>query len=319
ETEFLRAAGGSAACCLLYSNHFVYPQQLLWSPWGYGLSLPGYDDEMSFALGWNLLLLIGLAGCGVAGRAGLSRRADWRFFAASAAVLCALMLPGALWLWDTLPLLEYVEFPWRILSSVTVCLALLVGSLGLLLRHSRRPRAWLGAALALVMLPMVPHLEPQRTYQLEPLDWTPEAIARRGIAVTTRREYEPRGVEQATPWREDLLRPVAGSAEILIGERTPISWVATVRAPAEVELEVSTAFFPGWQVTADGERIEVQTAAGSGLMRFELPAGEHRVRGRFVRTRVRWLGEGSSLLAVLCCGLLLWGPRRGGRSGGLKR
>ena len=40
-----------------YSNHFVYLHQLFYSPWGYGLSVPGPDDGMSFALGWSHLLL----------------------------------------------------------------------------------------------------------------------------------------------------------------------------------------------------------------------------------------------------------------------
>jgi hypothetical protein len=41
----------------LFSNHFVYLHQLFYSPWGYGFSLPGPVDGMSFALGWGHLLL----------------------------------------------------------------------------------------------------------------------------------------------------------------------------------------------------------------------------------------------------------------------
>src|SRR5262249_39671525 len=36
-----------------YSNHFVYLHQLIDSPWGYGLSVPGDQDGMSFSLGWG--------------------------------------------------------------------------------------------------------------------------------------------------------------------------------------------------------------------------------------------------------------------------
>jgi hypothetical protein len=44
-----------------YSDHFVYLHQLFYSPWGYGLSVRGPDDGMSFALGWSQLLLAALA------------------------------------------------------------------------------------------------------------------------------------------------------------------------------------------------------------------------------------------------------------------
>ena len=42
---------------LNYSNHFVYLHQLLYSPWGYGISVAGDQDGMSFAVGWSHLLL----------------------------------------------------------------------------------------------------------------------------------------------------------------------------------------------------------------------------------------------------------------------
>src|SRR5207248_9028952 len=36
---------------LRYVNHFVWPHQLVVSPWGYGISAPGPHDGMSLALG----------------------------------------------------------------------------------------------------------------------------------------------------------------------------------------------------------------------------------------------------------------------------
>ncbi len=296
---------------LLYSNHFVYPQQLVWSAWGYGLSLPGYDDEMSFSLGWNILLLIGLAWFWARRWPGFQARAEMRYFAMISLGLCALMLPGAVWLWDTLPLLEYVEFPWRLLSPVTVCLALLVAPLGLVLTRARNSRWWLAGAITVLILPSLSFLKPERYLNLELEDWTPNAIAQRGIAVTTRREYEPMWVEETQVWSSERIREIDGTAEILLGERTPVSWSATIRTAADTELEVATSFFPGWELTRDGEPLPVQIAEGSGLIRFQLPAGEHQVRGRFVRTRVRWIGEGLSLLsAMLCVAIVVRGRRR---------
>jgi hypothetical protein len=44
-----------------WRQHAVDPGQLLWSPWGYGVSGPGASDGMSFALG-PAQLFLGLAG-----------------------------------------------------------------------------------------------------------------------------------------------------------------------------------------------------------------------------------------------------------------
>ena len=44
-----------------YTNHFVALHQFFDSPWGYGLSVLGDQDGMSFALGWSHLLIIALA------------------------------------------------------------------------------------------------------------------------------------------------------------------------------------------------------------------------------------------------------------------
>ena len=114
-----------------YSNHFVYLHQLFYSPWGYGLSVPGPDDGMSFALGWSHLLLALLAWIWLS-RTG-SLRADkrlLRFFAVAAAILCALMLQDALWFWQQIPMLQNVQLPWRLLGPVAVCLSFLVAPLG---------------------------------------------------------------------------------------------------------------------------------------------------------------------------------------------
>ena len=102
-----------------YSNHFVYLHQLFYSPWGYGLSVPGPDDGMSFALGWSHLLLALLAYVWLSRAPSLKAdRRLLRFFAAAAAILCVLMLEHVLWFWEQMPILQNVQLPWRLLGPV---------------------------------------------------------------------------------------------------------------------------------------------------------------------------------------------------------
>ena len=93
-----------------YSNHFVYLQQLFYSPWGYGLSVPGPGDGMSFALGWSQLLLVLVVFIWIFRNARsqvkvVDVRLLW-FFSVATAIFCALMLQDAQWFWEQLPILQ---------------------------------------------------------------------------------------------------------------------------------------------------------------------------------------------------------------------
>ena len=112
-----------------YQRHFVFPSQFLDTFWGYGYSddPTGPNDGMSFQLG---VIGVGLALTAVA--AGLRRRAPQRsttafFLAALLAILFA-MTPFARPLWDAVGLLAVLQFPWRLLSIASFCLALLSGA-----------------------------------------------------------------------------------------------------------------------------------------------------------------------------------------------
>ena len=74
-----------------------------------------------------------------------------------------LMLQDAIWLWDRLPLLQYVEFPWRLLGPAAVCVALMVAALGPFLASLERWRtAAFTAALALLIVPNLAHNQPKQ-------------------------------------------------------------------------------------------------------------------------------------------------------------
>jgi hypothetical protein len=75
-----------------YANHFVYLRQLIYSAWGYGYSVPGPDDGMPFAVGWNHVLAAGAAWLWVEWR----MQSRWirllRFLVVASSVFCVLML-----------------------------------------------------------------------------------------------------------------------------------------------------------------------------------------------------------------------------------
>ena len=114
-----------------YARHFVYPSQLWSTFWGFGYSVPGPDDGMSFQLGlpqWIAAVIGGAAALGAAHLSLRTRRAEAIFLLIVCAGAIFAMTPAARPLWDAFPLAASVQFPWRLLTLTTIAAALLAGA-----------------------------------------------------------------------------------------------------------------------------------------------------------------------------------------------
>lgn len=291
---------------LQYAAHFVYPGQLLSTFWGYGLSGPGPNDGMSFSIGWSHALLAAAACLWAWQRPMLKSRTALYFFAAAGAAICFLTLEEAKWIWDTLPLIAYVEFPWRLLGPAAVCLAMAAAALGPALETLGRWRPMaVAATLALLIVPNLPHLAPPRVVDVDPAFWTPQRIASRGFESTTAGETTPRWMQTPPPYDPRPAAWTEGDAAVRQAERGPLAWSGIVSVHAAGRVRLPYAYFPGWSAKVDGEPAEVTPASGTGLVEVALSAGEHRVEARFGRSTARLLGEGMSAAAVGALALLL--------------
>jgi hypothetical protein len=119
-----------------YRNHFVHLGQYFSPFWGYGYSddPAGANDGMGFQLGAVSLALV-LASLTVLRRAPRSLRAIMRMLALTAALLLFVMTPWSRALWDAVPTLAVIQFPWRLLVAASFVLAAQGGLLLGLLSH----------------------------------------------------------------------------------------------------------------------------------------------------------------------------------------
>jgi hypothetical protein len=283
-----------------YSNHFVYLHQLFYSPWGYGLSVAGPDDGMSFALGWSHLLLVAVVWIWMTRNPNPVDRRLLRFFGAAAVVLSILMLQDALWFWEQVPLLQNVQLPWRLLGPVAICLAMPIAALGPLLWAMPRQRAvWMAAAMALLIVPNLSHLHSKQLVDVDLSFWTPQQLSLRGFETTTMAEVTPRwmaGLPAYTPVATTVL---SGDAEFRRPGRTPFSWSSPVSSKVASTIEMQTAWFPGWEVNVDGLRVPAGPGTPSGLITFQVPPGEHVVDVGYGRTPAEKTAAGVSMAALI--------------------
>ncbi|HEY0140916.1 MAG TPA: YfhO family protein [Thermoanaerobaculia bacterium] len=286
---------------LRYSNHYVAPAQFFSSAWGYGPSVPGDQDGMPFSLGWPHLAVAALAAVAVA-RAGAQQWKEWiAFFGVATFVLCFLMTERSHQLWDAIPQLQYVAFPWRLLAPACFCLALLTAAIVLALPRldARWQRLAYAAIIAVLVLTALPHATPPSYLSYDPQLWTPRQLAARGAVAGTFETFEPRSVTERPTYNGGAITVERGTCTPAVQSRRPTSLTATVHATTDCTLELPIASFPGWQISIGGSDWPLDPPAATGRMRVTVSPGNHRLEAEFVRTPIRWAADITSVAALL--------------------
>ncbi|MFQ5701906.1 MAG: 6-pyruvoyl-tetrahydropterin synthase-related protein [Acidobacteriota bacterium] len=317
-----------------YDKHFVYPRQLIWSPWGFGLSLPGLQDKMSFRLG--LLQIAGtvLAASAFSKMRRLSpsgaRHGFFYLWVTAAAIF--MTLPASGLLWAALPPLKFVQFPWRFLTLATFSMAFLCGAAFAVWgppRPSRdnaasQPRRW-RAALALCALFCLAAglggtLGVHRRLPVDRVDYEERPyndLVARGVdapaptfdaafvrAHTLRWfDHLPAGVSYTGLTRRDAAR---AKAEVVRG-RARISrfrqrsWMIGFRVEADgpALVRINTYRFPGWTIRVDGRPTAIlQPRRHQPVLFLDVAQGDHQVLAVFTDTPPRRFGDGLTLAGL---------------------
>ena len=299
-----------------YALHFVYPNQFLSTFWGYGFSVPGPDDGMSFQLGviqWIGAAVAGLAVSGVLRPALRQRRSEALFLVVASVIVIFAMTPAAAPLWAAFPLSASIQFPWRLLSITTITLALLVGAAAHWLERETTagdhagPYLY-GVALLLVFAsfayarPQLSPIRPQDENALAIVEFEatyPDMRGMTGFATRPPSEAESPLIAEylaGEPLRRAAV--VTGSGAVIDQGNTADSAWARVRADSAIGLRFYTNYFPGWQATVDGQPANIAPDPPDGLIGLDVPPGEHEVRLAFGPTSVRRIGTILSLAAA---------------------
>ena len=134
------------------------------------------------------------------------------------------------------------------------------------------------------------HTEPKEYVTFDDEYYAPRSIAARELNTTTREEYTPRWVERRPPYIAVPLRGVTSLVALLEQREETARQEYRVRSAAPTAVEASTFFYPGWRIAVDGVPATVTVVPVRGTMRFELPAGDHRVVLDLAPTRTRRAG-----------------------------
>lgn len=284
-----------------FHDHFVCLGQLWNSLWGYGGSAPGCLDGMSFKIG-KLHVLLGALGLVLAGL-----RLKRGFWSHPLGVISMIGLGSAVMaisvsqtVWDVIPGLAFVQYPWRFLSGIAFAVSVLGGSvlfwvsprwirIGLMVVITFGV-IWLNAK---VFVPQTVYDKPAAFFESE------EELAWRVSGVSD--EYLPRTFlkpENASR----VARGILTSQELLglrveteINTETYAKLVTHAQNPIEVALNL--VYFPGWKYWVNG--VEQSVRVVNGLPVVMIPSGRSVVELYFTNTPVRAIGNILSILVVL--------------------
>lgn len=288
-----------------FRAHFVTLYQMFFDRmWGYGASVFGSGDTISFQIGWPHWWIV--VGClGILGYLGIiKRKIDWL------AVLMVIIFCGSIFMmhnkstpiWLAIKSLQFAQFPWRFLTISIFTSSILGGYL--IFNFPKKFQILVTCILVLVTFflnwqffvpkDFYPWINDQQKLS-DPL-W--EIQQKAGILdyLPKAAYYEP---EARAPYYPEIRQGVATSSGYTVGTDT-FSFKANVTTTGTYEIPIIE--FPNWKVFVDGKEYPHTDKNHWGRLQIELPPGNYNVTGALYSTPIRIMGNIVSL-AVL--GLLV--------------
>jgi len=276
-----------------YAGHFIHPLNLL----------EGYRRQKPIPLTLGpvlpLLVLLNLiVFCRHRGKMTAQQRRLFVFCLLAAVLLTLLMTRTAAPLWASIRPLQRLQFPWRILSLLTVLTATAAGAMLPWRREKLR------AAVVVLALGAMCGLSWQYTaYRLDEEFTAPdnvEQLVQRNFIPDLCNEWLPRGAsKEISPERRTRPAPGPGCQAARF-RRTQGRLDCRVETSEPSYVVLPHYFFPvGWRAALDGRGIEIRPGR-RGLMRIDLPADcQGDLEVVFSRTPMRAAGLWVSALSLL--------------------
>ena len=197
-----------------------------------------------------------------------------------------LLLEPASWVWDSLPLLRFLQFPWRLIAHINFISLLLLFSIGGILQRKLKAILVIGL-LASIGFTYFGYAYPRSLHtkaDFEWFEWTGSASSfnehrpiwfTKTYALEEHVTFTPKlvKVRDNTPDLVSITYSVANGSQLAY----------TLAVPENGFLIHKRAFFPGWKATLDGNDVQLKLYPGdyNGLIVIPVTAGNHEINLRY--------------------------------------
>ncbi len=285
-----------------FADHFPTIKQLFTPYWGYGSSVPGPYDGMSFFLGTVHILMIVL---GISLSISFWKKFNknikilliWVFLSLSAVFF--IMNYRSSFLWSNIPLLPYFQFPWRFLILTTFAIPLLIVVFDKF-KHKY------SISLLIIIITLITgwsyfrpqdFLGRQDVYYLNRYIPTPTAsleylkIQEEYLRLPKNTDKRPDRNYPLVFIDNGLIKQVSRINDLDVLIRTEATSVAT--------LNYSKYLFPGWVAEIDGQKTETLAGKPFGQITVNVASGSHTVKIIFEETNFKRFLNAISLVSFL--------------------
>lgn len=292
-----------------FSRHFLFGETGGTDPMATGRKyfLGRIADVMAY-----MALLIGLA-FAAGSKAQMGQRLFWLLMAGSAGFFCFQVSEP---LWQLLPMFQKVQFPWRLLSVITIAgVALLALAVDGAIATRSYWRFGVVALLALLVGWEV-------VLAKQSVEW---AMGRTRTVPAQYNEidygeYRPKWVPHDQFTLEGVRRivattpqagVVAGRGTVVVKSWTPRSIILDVNSLEGVKVQLRHYYYPCWIALSGDTTLTIEPAATTGLMVINVPPGDREVALRMDTVPVGQYGRAISASALVL--LLAFGFTATGR------
>lgn len=282
-----------------YLAHFVTIKQLLFSSyWGYGTSELGPFDNISFAVGilvWTLPILAIVLST-------FLKRKECRsllIITALGWVYLFFTHQRSTFIWNNIPLLSFVQFPWRFLGPAGFLFSLAAGSI--VNFANKKNAVWLVLVITLVTILL------NKSF-FRPKDWIDITDSNKfsgeswNLQVTSSIfDYLPIYAKHppTSPAPDKLIIVDGKSVSQLVARGTDWQkWSLEVSSDQAI-VRLPIFDFPNWQIMVDNIKTKINHNNELGLIEFSVAAGKHDIYTVLKNTPVRIVSNIVSVLAFV--------------------
>ncbi len=228
--------------------------------------------------------------------------------------IAILMMPFTKSVWLISGLGNYLQYPWRLLSLLTLCTTLLFIHLSQI-ELFRNNHLLTAALIVTSVLSIIVYAHP-RGFQ----NWSDYELFEYFKTTTTFNEFQPIWAAEYTRhfteekisfripkqklYDDEILQP-ADYANLKIQNWNGSQMLYVVETSKLVEVIQKTYYFPGWELLVDGQyqKINYEDEEFPGHITYYLNPGQHQVRVQFTQnTSARKIGKYLVLMGILGLG-----------------
>lgn len=296
-----------------FKDHFVCINQLWESTWGFGGSVPGCIDGLSFRIGkiHILLALLAIGGMVLVKNKRKQKIAGlFSLFILLSSIF--LMLPVSEFVWQALSPMAFFQYPWRFLVFVSLGTSFLSGGVIWVLITQRilpiTSNTSVGIASLLIVLSVFFYTKlflPQYVTNATSTQLTKKEFINWNVSKISD-EYMPKDFlkpKNVTQIPTQKLTTPEGIVQIQQDKTNRL--MAIVTLPKEGVVHINIAYFPAWTAMVNGKSLEIKKSRSG--MDITLPKGQNKLLLEFRQTPLEKLANFLSLagISTLILGIII--------------